>query len=318
MSLNFFKDHYILHIIYIFVGLGVFLSGIKLMSSSFESIVNTKIKYKINKFTSSKFLGIVVGTVLTGLLQSSSATTLIVITLVHSGILNIYNAVPIIMGANIGTTLTGQLIAFNFTSNTHLFIAIGLISYCILRKTRYRIISKVLISLSLIFLGIDVIKIAVSSFQATTRFTFLIHMVGNNNFLAIFLGFIITAIIQSSSTGIAMLQILASSNLIDVHTSLYILLGQNIGTCVTILLGSIATNRIGKQTAIIHIMFNIFGVLIFYFLIDQLYYLVIQLSPDFPSRQIANAHTIFNISNTIILLPFSNLLVKISRKIISD
>ncbi|KNF07453.1 Na/Pi-cotransporter family protein/PhoU family protein [Gottschalkia purinilytica] len=307
---------YITLIVGIILGLALFLSGIKIMSNTFKNFISNNLKSKINKFTSSKFIGVIVGIVVTALLHSSSATTIIVVSLVHSNILNIYNAVPIIMGANIGTTFTSQLVAFKTSISPVIPLLILIPIFIILRKSRYRSIIKLLISLALIFLGLDIISNAVLPLKSSKAFFNLITILSNNKVLSIFAGILITAIIQSSTTGIAILQVMSASNIISVKTAIPIILGQNVGTCVDTVVGSLATNREGKQVAFIHVIFNLVGAIIFFFLIDFLYDIVVYLTPDNPSRQIANAHTLFNIFSTLILLPFSSLLVNISKKII--
>lgn len=300
------------------LGLSVFLIGIRIMSKAFEGVVTSRLKAKINKLTSRKTSGVLIGATMTGLIQSSSATTIIIISLVHSNLLNIYNAAPIIMGANIGTTLTAQLIAFKFENLPLYLFAAGLILFPIFRKSHYKVLPKLLFSLSLIYGGMDIISFSISPIKSSKEFFNLVTYLSGNNILAILAGIFTTAILQSSSTGIAILQIMASSEIISVKTAIPIMLGQNIGTCVDTLIGSISTNRIGKQAAFIHILFNIIGVFVFYFLIDGLYDLVLVLSPLNPSRQIANAHTLFNTLTTFLLLPFSSILVNMSKKIVKE
>ncbi|WP_427339718.1 Na/Pi cotransporter family protein [Caloranaerobacter sp. DY30410] len=310
--------HYIIILLSISGGILLFLLGIKIISTSFEKIVSEKLKVKLYKLTNNKMIGVLLGVVVTGLLQSSSATTLLVISLVHSNLINIYNAVPIIMGANIGTTITAQIVAIEIKNYAVYLLLAGIIIMPFLKKESTKIIPKLLIGISLIFLGIDIISNSIASTNSTKKLSLLVENIGTNDILGIFSGFLITAIIHSSSTGIAILQIMASSHIISVRTSIPIILGQNIGTCIDTLIGSLATNRTGKQAAFVHIIFNISGVIIFYFFINYLYNFVSLISPGNPSRQIANAHTLFNVITTLLLLPFSSILVNISRKIIKE
>lgn len=297
-------------------GLALFLCGIKAMSKSFESIISHKIKYRINKITSSKLGGVFIGIFITAFLHSSSATTIIVISLVHGNLLSLYNAIPIIMGANIGTTFTAQLLAFKIQNlSVYLFIC-GLFLMIVLRNKKHHIIWKTILSLALIFSGMDVITYSISQIKSTKFFFDLIKYLSHSKGMSILAGFILTAVIQSSTTGISILQVMTASNIISLSSAIPIILGQNIGTCVDTVIGSFATNRIGKQAALVHVIFNLIGVLIFYFIVDYFCALVVNLSPDNPARQIANAHTIFNIVTTLILLPFSSMLLKISQKII--
>jgi phosphate:Na+ symporter len=287
------------------------------MSSSFEKIVSHKIKKFLSFLTSNRFIALITGIVATGLLQSSSATTLIVIGLVHSNLISLYQAIPVIMGANIGTTITSQLVAYNISSLVPYFLLIGLLLY-ITKSKKYKVAGRVLISLGLIFTGIEIISFSITPIKHSRFFISLISYVDNSKAIGILTGIIITAIIQSSSTGVTMLQVMADKGLLEVKTVIPVILGQNIGTCVDTLIGSLATNRTGKQAAVIHILFNILGVVIFYFLIDYLYNIVAILSPSNPSRQVANAHTIFNVATTIILLPLSSFIAKIAKKIVRD
>ncbi|KPU27749.1 sodium-dependent phosphate transporter [Caloranaerobacter sp. TR13] len=310
--------HYIIILLSICAGLLLFLLGIKIISTSFEKIVSKKLKIKLYKLTNNKILGVLLGVIITGLLQSSSATTLLVISLVHSNLISIYNAVPIIMGANIGTTITSQIVAIDIKKYAVYLLLAGITTMPLLKKDSTKIISKLLIGISLIFLGIDIISNSIALTNSTKKLSLLIQNIGANDILGIFSGFLITTIIHSSSTGIAILQIMASSHIISVRTSIPIILGQNIGTCIDALIGSLVTNRAGKQAAFVHIIFNISGVIIFYYFINYLYNFVSLISPDNPSRQIANAHTLFNIITTLLLLPFSSTLVNISKKLIKE
>lgn len=310
------ENIYIVSLLGIIGGLALFLSGIKQMSKSFEGVISYKIRNKIDRITSSKLGGVFIGIFITALLHSSSATTIIVISLVHGNLLSIYNAIPIIMGANIGTTFTAQLLAFEIKNlSIYLFIA-GIILMVFLRNKKYHIIWKTLLGLALIFAGMDVITYSISRIKSTKFFFSLIKYLSKNKGASILAGFILTAVIQSSTTGMTILQVMTASNIIGINSAIPIILGQNIGTCVDTVIGSFATNKIGKQAAMVHVLFNVFGVIIFYFIIDYFCAFVVYLSPDNPARQIANAHTIFNVVTTVILLPFSSLLLKVSQKIV--
>ncbi|MFA5522909.1 MAG: Na/Pi symporter [Tissierellales bacterium] len=297
-------------------GLALFLSGIRQMSKSFEGIVSYKIRNKIDKITSSKLGGVFIGIFITALLHSSSATTIIVISLVHGNLLSIYNAIPIIMGANIGTTFTAQLIAFEINNLSIYFFIVGIILMILLRNKKHHIIWKTILGLALIFAGIDVITYSISRIKSTEFFFSLIKYLSKSKGASILAGFILTAVIQSSTTGMTILQVMTASNIIGINSAILIILGQNIGTCVDTVIGSFATNKVGKQAAIVHVLFNVIGVVIFYFIIDYFCDFIVYLSPDNPSRQIANAHTIFNVVTTIVLLPFSSVLLNISQKIL--
>ncbi|WP_352419695.1 Na/Pi symporter [Proteiniborus sp.] len=313
-----FENIYFVSLLGISSGLALFLYGIRLMSKSFEKIISFKIRHRINKITSSKLGGVFIGIFMTALLHSSSTTTIIVISLVHGNLLSIYNAIPIIMGANIGTTFTAQLLAFKIQNLSLYLLILGTMLMFFLRKKKYHIIWKTVFSLALIFAGMDVITYSISRIKTTKFFFDLIQYLSHSKGMSILAGFILTAVIQSSTTGITILQIMTASNIINIYSAIPIILGQNIGTCVDTVIGSLATNRFGKQAALVHVLFNIFGVLIFYFFTDYFSALIINLSPDNPTRQIANAHTIFNVTTTIILLPFSSVLLNVAQRIIKE
>lgn len=309
MKINFF-------ILIFCSGIILFFFGMKLMTYSFKNIVSRTIKNKLDKITKNKFAAIMIGLISTAILQSSSATTLIVISLVHSNLLSVYNAIPIIMGANIGTTVTGQLLSFNVKKYTLFLYLLSFIFIIFLRKSRFKIIPKILLSLGLIFTGFEVMTSSILNMKNISFFSNIIMKIGEKKLIGVFSGIFITAIIQSSSMGIGILQTLATNNIISINTAVPILLGENIGTCLSSLLGCIVTNKSGKQAAMVHILFNIIGVVLFYFLTDMLAHIVFIISPKNPARQIANAHTIFNVLTTLFLLPFSNLIANLSKKII--
>lgn len=306
------------YVIAILLGLGLFLFGIKIMSSSFKKDLTSTIKAKINKISSNKFVGVLIGVIMTGLLQSSSATTLIIVSLVHGNAMSLYNAVPIIMGANIGTTITAQLIAFGLGNSTLNIALLTLLMYLFFRKSKHDLFPNLLLGFSLMLLGLNIISIFVNKLEAIVLIKNLSTKASDNPIIGTFLGILITSIIQSSSTGIAILQVLSSSNVITVWSCMPIILGQNIGTCTNTIIGSLATNKSGRQVAAIHVLFNVIGVTMFLFLTKPLYYFALQLAPNNSARQIAHAHTIFNVVTTLSLLPLSNILVKISKKIIRD
>lgn len=308
----------LLYVSAILIGLGLFLIGIKIMSSSFKKDFSTTVKAKINNITSNKFIGITIGVIMTALLQSSSATTLIVVGLVHGNVITLNHAVPIIMGANIGTTITAQLIAYGLGGSALNIALLTFLMFLFFRKSKNNFLTSLLLGFSLMLLGLNTISIFVTRFEAIELINHLVIKLADNQMLGVFLGILITSLIQSSSTGIAILQVFAASNVISVWSCLPIMFGQNIGTCTNTIIGSLATNNSGKRVAIIHALFNITGVVIFLFLIRPLHYFVLQLAPNNVARQIAHAHTIFNIITTLTLIPLSHILVKISKKIIRD
>lgn len=316
--LELLNKYYIIPLLGILGGLLLFLVGMKLMAISFEKMVSNSIRLRIHRLTSRKLIGVLIGVVMTALLQSSSATTLMIVGLVHGNLLSIYNAVPIIMGTNIGTTVTAQIVSYSIEALIPYMYIIGVLFAVLGRNKILRYLSRLVLSLALILSGMELLSSSTSMLQTSKYLPIAINYISNNNLLGLGTGMVFAAIVQSSSVGIAMLQVMASSKMISVATAIPIILGQNVGTCVDTFIGSLATNKAGKQAAIIHILFNIIGVISFYFFIDYLNRAVCVLNPNDPVRQIANAHTIFNIATTLILLPFSPTLVFIAQKIVKE
>lgn len=302
-------------ILYFCSGVIIFLCGMNLMTCSFKNTISRSVKKKLGKITKNKITSLMIGLVVTAILQSSSATTLIIISLVHNNLISVHSAVPIIMGTNIGTTITGQLLSFNFKKYIIFLYILSLILMIFPRKNQFKVISKIILSLSLIFTGFEIMSISIIIVKDISFFSNIIIKIGKKKLIGVLLGIFITIVLQSSSMGIGILQALVSNNIVSVNTAIPILLGENIGTCVTSLLGCIIANKSGKQAAIVHILFNIIGVMIFYFFTDVLAQISYIISPENPARQIANAHTIFNVSTTLFLLPFSNFLANLSKKI---
>ena len=299
-----------------FIGLGLFLLGMKYLTEGLNRIISGPFKNMMKNIKIHPIFGVFIGFVMTGLLQSSSTTTVIIVGLVDSGLINLHQATPMIMGANIGTTITSQILAFQ--PNKYIFIPffIGIIFSFFKRNKKIVFLGEVLLGFSLIFIGMDLLGKAVIPLQNYIKFQKILWEFGKNPILGILIGFCITAIIQSSSTGVAILQSLANNNIISLPTAIMILLGQNVGTCVTALISSIHLSLMGKRAALIHLFFNIMGIILIFPFINILIQISYTLSPLNPSRQIANVHTLFNIFSTIILLPFRSILVKISAFIV--
>lgn len=261
-------------------------------------------------------LGALIGCIITGILQSSSGTTVIIVGLVEANLLSLYQATPIIMGANIGTTVTSQLIAFNMGKYSFIPFIVGMFINLISKNKKICYIADSLIGFSLIFIGIDLLTKGLSPLKDAIVFQKILGEFGSNPILGILMGFSTIAILQSSSTGIAILQSLAGNGAISIYTAVSIMLGMNIGTCMTTLLSSLYLSRAAKQTAFVHILFNIIGVILIFPFINLLCAISTSLSPLNPSRQIANAHTIFNVFSTLILIPFTSTFVNTVQHII--
>ncbi len=300
-------------------GLGLFLYGMQMMSNGLEAAAGNRMKKILERLTSNRFLGVLVGAGITAAIQSSSATTVMVVGFVNSGMMTLSQAVWIIMGANIGTTITGQLIALDVGALAPLFAFIGVALIVFVKKQRVHHYGKIIAGLGILFIGMDMMSSSMMPLRESEAFINLMTKF-SNPVLGILAGTIFTAIIQSSSASVGILQALAGSGVIGLSQAVYVLFGQNIGTCITAVLASIGTSRSAKRTTIIHLMFNIIGTIIFTIvcILTPFALFVEGLTPGNVSQQIANMHTIFNITTTILLLPFGNYLAKLATKILPD
>ncbi|UPA30725.1 Na/Pi cotransporter family protein [Terrisporobacter glycolicus] len=306
-------------IIGIMGGLGLFLFGMNLMGEALEKAAGSKLKKIIELLTSNIFMGVLIGTLVTAVIQSSSATTVMVVGFVNAGIMTLPQAVGVIMGANIGTTVTAQLVSIDMNGLAPVALGIGIILYLFGGKPKTKHIAEVLIGFGILFTGMDFMKEAVQPLSEYQGFTNALLTFGKYPILGLLLGFGITAIIQSSSASMGMLVVLASQGLIPLSSALPILYGQNIGTCVTSLLSSIGASISAKRAALIHLIFNILGTVLFLILLNKLVVnAVTYMDPNNVARQIANVHTIFNIASTLILLPFNKLIIKLATRLVPD
>ncbi len=291
-------------IFYLAGGLGLFIYGMKLTSEGLEKAAGDKMKRLIEVLTSNTLMAILVGAAVTALIQSSSATTVMVVGFVNAGLMNLYQAAGIIMGANIGTTLMAQLIAFNLNDFAPLMIAIGVAFLMFSKKKKTKDTAQILLGFGIIFLGMNIMSTSMSPIAKEKWFSDLILNLNDNPILGVFVGLGMTAIVQSSGATIGVLQALAKTGAIGIDVAIPVLLGDNIGTCATALLA-----------AVIHLTFNTIGTVIFMFLLKWITMLIGMLGGDV-ARQIANTHTIFNITNTVIQAPFIPLLVKFVNKVV--
>lgn len=300
-------------------GLALFLYGMQMMSTNLEAAAGNRMKDILEKLTANRFLGVLAGAVITAVIQSSSATTVMVVGFVNSGIMSLNQAVWIIMGANIGTTITGQLIALDMGVIAPLiaFAGVVLITFVKNQKTKY--IGGIIAGLGILFIGMGMMSDSMIPLRDSEVFiNFMTNF--SNPLLGILAGAVFTAIIQSSSASVGILQALMMSGLIGLDGAVYVLFGQNIGTCITAVLASIGTNRNAKRTTLIHLLFNIIGTCIFVTIcmLTPFTSLMQNLTPDNPAAQIANIHTIFNIVTTLLLLPFGTFLAKVATLILPD
>ena len=301
----------------LFSGLALFLFGMEFMADGLENAAGSKLKSFFDKAITNPLKGALVGTIVTAIIQSSSATTVMVVGFVNAGLMSLYQAVGVIMGANIGTTITGQLITFKIDDYIPLFIIIGAALILFMKQQNRKEIGKIIFGFGLLFMGLTAMKDAMSPIAQTTFFQDLIIALEGNMFLGILVGAVMTAVVQSSSASTAILLSLAATGAISLQVAIPILFGNNIGTCVTALLSSLNANKVAKKAAFIHLSFNLIGTLIFLPLIGILSNIVTHMGGDI-DKQIANAHTIFNVVNAIILLPFAGVFVKLANLALKD
>ncbi|MGL4797469.1 MAG: Na/Pi cotransporter family protein [Paraclostridium sp.] len=300
-------------------GLGLFLFGMNLMAEGLEKSAGSRLKKIIELLTSNLFMGVLVGAFVTAVIQSSSATTVMVVGFVNAGIMNLTQAIGVIMGANIGTTITAQLVSFDLNGMAPIALGIGIVLYLFASKPKVKNVAEILIGFGILFTGMDFMKDAVKPLAEYQGFTDLLVTFGNYPLLGLLLGFGITAIVQSSSASMGMLIALASQGLIPLSAALPILYGQNIGTCVTSLISSVGASRNARRAAMMHLIFNVLGTAVFLiFLNKPVVSFVTSMDTTDVARQIANTHTIFNIVSVIILLPFTKFIIKLAVKLVPD
>ena len=300
-------------------GLALFLYGMQMMSSGLEAAAGSRMKQILERLTANRFLGVLVGAAITAVIQSSSATTVMVVGFVNAGMMTLNQAVWIIMGANIGTTITGQLIALDVGALAPLFAFIGVAMVVFVKMPRAHHIGQIMAGLGVLFIGMEMMSSSMMPLRDSQAFVDLMTRF-SNPLLGIAVGALFTALIQSSSASVGILQALATSGAISFSSSVFILFGQNIGTCITAVLASIGTSRSAKRATIIHLMFNIIGTVLFTILciLFPLADLVASFTPDAPAAQIANMHTIFNIVTTLLLLPLGNQLASLAVRILPE
>lgn len=300
-------------------GLALFLYGMQMMSAGMEAAMGNKMKQILEKLTSNRIKGVLVGALITAIIQSSSATTVMVVGFVNSGMMTLRQAVWIIMGANIGTTITGQLIALDVGEIAPLIAFIGVAAIVFTKNVKAHHIGNVLAGLGILFIGMNMMGESMKPLAENEAFVDILTKF-ENPVLGIFAGMIFTAIIQSSSASVGILQTLAVSGAIGFDSAVFVLFGQNIGTCITALLASIGTSRNARRTTVIHISFNIIGTIIFttLCLLTPVVSIVEGFTPTDVSKQIANMHTIFNITTTLLLIPVGVYLAKFAELILKD
>ena len=302
---------FILIIIGLFGGLGMFLYGMEMMSDGMKMTAGNSMRAILKKLTSNRFIAVFVGAFITMIIQSSSATTVMLVSFVNSGLLNFVQALGVILGSNIGSTVTAQIVAFKVTDYALLLIAVGSIMTLFSKKDSAKHIGFVILGFGLLFYGMKVMSDTMKPLRTDPTFNIILTSF-ENPFLGIIAGAVFTALIQSSSATTGIVITLASSGSIPLEAGIPLILGANIGTCITALLAGLKATRDAKRVAIGHVLFNVIGVLVFCFWIPTFADLVAQTTDNVP-RQIANAHTIFNIVSTMLFIPFAPF---ISRTII--
>lgn len=300
-------------------GLALFLYGMQMMSTGLEAAAGNRMKSILEKLTSNRIKGVLVGAAITAVIQSSSATTVMVVGFVNSGLMTLKQAVWVIMGANIGTTITGQLIALDIGAIAPLFAIAGVGAIMFIKSEKVHHISSIFAGLGILFMGMDMMGAAMSPLKESEAFISLMTKF-DNPLLGILVGALFTAVIQSSSASVGILQALASTGMIPLSSAVFVLFGQNIGTCITAVLASIGMKVNAKRTTVIHLLFNIIGTVLFTVICLVTPYVtwIEAMTPGDPVAQIANAHTVFNIVTTLLLLPFGTHMTNIAVRILPD
>lgn len=299
-------------------GLGLFLFGMELMSDSIEKVAGARLRRILEIFTTNRFMGMIVGIIFTGIIQSSSACTVMVVSFVNSGLMNLYQAAGVILGANIGTTITSQLVSFNLSKIAPLILLVGVVVMMFTKKERVRKVAEVVVGFGILFVGLSTMSQAMANMKNEPQVVNLLMSL-KNPFLATLMGFALTAIIQSSSVTVSIVLLLANQDLLPLPITLYIILGCNIGACATAMLASMTGKKDAKRAALIHLLFNIIGTVIIYIALfvagDQIVELIKSISAD-NGRFVANAHTLIKIAQVIMLFPFTGWLVKMTYLIV--
>lgn len=299
-------------------GLGLFLFGMELMSDSIEKVAGAKLRRILEIFTTNRFMGMIVGIVFTGIIQSSSACTVMVVSFVNSGLMNLYQAAGVILGANIGTTITSQLVSFNLSKIAPLILLVGVVVMMFTKKEKVRKVAEVVVGFGILFVGLSTMSQAMANMKNEPQVVNLLMSL-KNPFLATLMGFALTAVIQSSSVTVSIVLLLANQDLLPLPITLYIILGCNIGACATAMLASMTGKKDAKRAALIHLLFNIIGTVIIYIALfvagDQIVELIKSISAD-NGRFVANAHTLIKIAQVIMLFPFTSWLVKMTYLIV--
>ena len=300
-------------------GLGLFLFGMKLMSESIEKFAGARLRKILEFFTKNKFMGLFVGIIFTGIVQSSSACTVMVVSFVNSGLMTLYQAVGVIFGANIGTTVTSLLVSFNLSKYAPIFLLLGVIMIMFFKKQGIVKFGDVLVGFGVLFLGLSLMSSSMDTLKQSPVIEEIFASL-TNPFLAVLVGFLVTAVIQSSSVTVSIVLLLAQQGLLNLPICMFIILGCNMGSCVTALIASLAGMKDAKRAAMIHFLFNLVGSAVVFVILmlagDYVVDMILKFAANDPGRFVAFSHTSIKIFQVILLFPFSNLLVKATYLII--
>ena len=300
-------------------GLGLFLYGMKLMSEGLEKSAGAKMRGILEFFTKNRFVGMLVGILFTAVVQSSSATTVMVVSFVNSGLMTLLQATGVILGANIGTTVTSQLIAFNLSEVAPLFVMIGVVMVMFCKKNGVKRAGEVVLGFGILFMGLSGMSSAMSTLKESP---YIVEVLGSldNAGMGVLVGFVITAILQSSSATVGIVLLMASQGLLEFNICFFLILGCNMGSCVSALLASIGGKKDAKRAAWIHFLFNIIGSAIIFvvlmFALNPIADTILDMSGGNIARAVANAHTLIKVVEVILLFPFMGYVVKFTYKIV--
>ena len=298
-------------------GLGLFIYGMKIMGDGLENAAGEGLKNILEKVTKNPIIAVVVGAIVTAVIQSSSATTVMVVGFVNAGLMNLAQAAGIIMGANIGTTITAQLVAFKLTDIAPLFVFVGAMIVMFAKMQKKKEIGNIILGFGILFIGMGMMSEAMEPLRESAMFQQILLTIADKWYLGVVAGALITAVLQSSSATTGILVALANAGAISIAGALPIVLGCNIGTCITAMLSTVGTNKTAHRAAMMHLIFNVTGTLIFLPLLATGWLAeIVSSMSSVVSKQIANAHTIFNVVNTLIMVPLIPILCKIVEKII--
>ncbi|MCI9040327.1 Na/Pi cotransporter family protein [Dubosiella newyorkensis] len=305
-------------------GLGMFIYGMQLMADGLQKAAGAKTRNLLGILTNNRLIGVLVGALITAIIQSSSATTVMVVGFVNAGLMNLSQAIGVIMGANIGTTMTGWLVSMSEWGSIFkpdffapILLIIGTILFLFSKKDRVKEVAGILVGFGILFIGLGTMSGAIKPYSEEPIFYQAFTIIGSNPIFGLLVGAIVTAVIQSSSASMGILQTLAFNGVVNWGAAAFIALGQNIGTCVTALLSCIGANQNAKRAATLHLLFNIIGSLI----VGTVIWIYFALNPAVAASNVSGTslalfHTGFNIVTTVLLFPFANLLVKIAKRII--